>query len=74
MIPATAATSAMTEWETQIQNAHHPAWFSNELGWQGTTHLDAQAFCESIPHGASSLQLCPLQAYCPNGPKNDKPL
>eukprot|EP00804_Cyclotella_cryptica_P026898 CCRYP_019595-RA/>CCRYP_019595-RA protein AED:0.00 eAED:0.00 QI:103/1/1/1/1/1/2/486/1007 len=73
-VPAVVETSTMTEWETQIQNAHHPAWFSNELGWQGTTHLDAQAFCKSIPHGAGTLELCPLQAYCPNGPKNDKPL
>ena len=49
-------------------------WFSNESGWQGTTHLDAQAFCESIRHGSGTLELCPLQAYCPNGPQNDKPL
>ena len=65
---------SMTEWEIQVQTAHHPAWFSNEFGWEGTTHSDAEAFCRSIPHGSSTLELCPLQAYCPNGPRNEKPL
>lgn len=73
-LAAAEGLNYMTEWEINIQNAHHPAWFSNEFGWQGTTYLDAQAFCESIPHGAGTLQLCPLQAYCPNGPRNSKPL
>lgn len=66
--------SSMTEWEVQVQTAHHPAWFSNEYGWEGTTYSDAEAFCESIPHGKSTMELCPLQAYCPNGPRDEKPL
>lgn len=66
--------SSMTEWEIQVQTVHHPAWFSNQFGWEGTTYSDGVAFCESIPHGKSTLQLCPIQAYCPNGPRDDKPL
>lgn len=67
--------SSMTEWEKQVQTVHHPAWFSNnEFGWEGTTYSDGVAFCESIPYGKSTLQLCPIQAYCPNGPRDDKPL
>lgn len=73
-IAAAEGLSSMTEWEIQVQTAHHPAWFSNEFGWEGTTYSDAEAFCETIPHGKSTLELCPLQAYCPNGPKNEKPL
>ena len=64
-------SSSMTASETKIQDAHRPAWFSNEFGWRGTTHEDAGAFCESIPHGADgTLRLCPLEAYCPNGPRD----
>lgn len=70
------STSSMTEWEMQIQDVHHPAWFSKEFGWKGTTYNDAKAFCESIPHGDDdgTLHLCPLAAYCPNGPRNTEPL
>ena len=74
--PSQPPPSAMTEWEQQIQDAHRPSWFSDRLGWEGTTHEDAKAFCESIPRGSGgdTLHLCPLQAYCPNGPRDAKPL
>jgi hypothetical protein len=60
-IAAAEGLSSMTEWELQVQIAHHPAWFSNEFGWEGTTYSDAEAFCNGIPHGKSTLELCPLQ-------------
>ena len=53
--------SYITEWEMQVQKVHHPAWFSNDLGWKGTTYSDAEAFCNSIPHSSNTLELCPLQ-------------
>lgn len=69
------SSSSMTELEIKIEEAHHPTWYNNELGWKGTTYNDAKAFCESIPHGDSgTLHLCPLEAYCPNGPRVSAPL
>ena len=67
-------TSSMTKIDIQIQDVHHPTWFSNDLGWQGTTYDGAKIFCESIPHGDGTLHLCPLIAYCPNGPPAVHPL
>jgi len=67
--------SYMTAPEMLIQNEFRPAWFNTEFGWQGTTYNDARAFCESIPHGdGGTLHLCPLEAYCPNGPRDTEPL
>jgi len=68
-------SSSMTALETQIQDAHHPAWFSSEFGWQGTNYQDAKTFCESIPYrDDGTLHLCPLAAYCPNGQRDIEPL
>jgi len=66
--------SSMTASEMQIQDTHHPTWFSRENGWQGTTYDDARKFCESIPHHGGTLHLCPLEAYCPNGQRDTEPL
>jgi hypothetical protein len=62
---------SMTALEAQILVTHHPVWLNSDLGWQGTTYDDAKAFCESI---SDTLHLCPLDAYCPNGPRDIKPL
>jgi len=64
----------LTAWEQQIREKHNPVWFDNQLGWQGTTHADARAFCNTVaPHGqhGATMDLCPIQAYCPNGPNDD---
>ena len=69
-------THSLTDMEVKIVDAHHPVWFSNQVGWQGTTHAHAKEFCESIPHseGGKTLHLCPLEAHCPNGPRETEPL
>lgn len=66
--PVATESSSMTESEKQIQDMHHPTWYSNQFGWQGTNYDAAKAFCQSIPHGSDggTLHLCPLEAYCPN--------
>jgi len=63
--------------EQSIFDTYHPYWFSDVQGWSGTTYEDAKMFCESMQVGASpddTFHLCPLEAYCPNGPINNKPL
>ena len=65
----------MTELEVRVTETHHPAWFSTDSGYKGTTYNDARAFCESIPVGeGDTYHLCPLSAYCPNGPTDTEPL
>ena len=64
----------MNQLEIQIQNLHQPMWFNSEEGWQGASYNDGRAFCESIPHGDGTLHLCPLDAHCPNGPRESEPL
>ena len=63
---------SMTALEAQTHNEHAPAWLNSDFGWQGTTYDDAKAFCETITDG--TRHLCPLSAYCPNGPIDIKPL
>jgi len=63
--------------QTTIIKYFHPHWFSDELGWSGTTYEAAKKFCESIEieeNLGDTLHLCPLEAYCPNGPIDYKPL
>ena len=68
-------SSTMTILEKKIQDLHSPAWYNDKFGWQGTTYEDAKMFCESISHGeGGTLHLCPLSAYCPNGPRDTGPL
>ena len=54
-----------------------PHWFSDAQGWSGTTHEVAKKFCEYIMIGQDqndTMHLCPLEAYCPNGAIESKPL
>jgi hypothetical protein len=67
--------ATMTEMEVEISDLHNPVWFSSDAGWAGTTYDDAKAYCESCAiDGVETLHLCPLSAFCPNGPTNTKPL
>jgi len=52
-----------TEKEQIVLDELHPIWFGREQGYQGTTHSDAVEFCSNV----AGLQLCPIEAYCPNG-------
>lgn len=60
--------TAETRLEQGILDSHHPIWYSREDGYQGTTHEDAAAFCNSM----GEMVLCPREAYCPGD--SDKPL
>ena len=64
----TAATDSnesieFTDKEQFIVDNLHPIWYGRDDGYQGTTHDDAKQFCKSI----GGMELCPLEAYCPNG-------
>ncbi len=52
-----------TKEEQIVLDELHPIWFGREQGYQGTTHSDAVEFCSNV----AGLQLCPIEAYCPNG-------
>ena len=63
--------------QSALVESYHPHWFSDKEGWSGTTYEDAKLFCNSIKidkDQKDTLHLCPLNAYCPNGPIDDKPL
>lgn len=65
----------MTMLEIATQNTIHPEWFDSRLGWSGGTYDNAKAYCESLPQpNKGHWYLCPHQAYCPNGPREDEPL
>ena len=67
--------TTMTEMEVEILNLHHPVWLGTDAGWAGTTYDDAKKFCESYESFTNgTLHLCPLSAFCPDGPTNTKPL
>jgi hypothetical protein len=60
------------EAEQYILDKFKPVWFGRDHGYSGTTYDDAQVFCENI----ARMELCPLEAYCPNGnnPLDKNPL
>ncbi|KAL3801053.1 hypothetical protein HJC23_002346 [Cyclotella cryptica] len=60
------------ETEQSILDEFKPVWFGRDQGYSGTTYDDAQVFCENV----AGMELCPLDAYCPNGndPSNENPL
>jgi hypothetical protein len=61
----------LTDREEKVLNNLHPVWFSRSHGYRGTTHEEAELFCNA----AVGMHLCPIEAYCPNGPTSDrKPL
>jgi len=63
--------SALTERENGAVNNLRPLWFDSSHGYRGTTHEEADLFCKA----AIGMHLCPIEAYCPNGPTTDnKPL
>mmetsp|Transcript_12430 Transcript_12430/g.19128 ORF Transcript_12430/g.19128 Transcript_12430/m.19128 type:complete len:834 (+) Transcript_12430:2-2503(+) len=68
-------SSSMSMLEIVTQNSFHPEWFDSRLGWLGGTYDEARAFCESLPQPNNGhWYLCPRQAYCPNGPRENEPL
>lgn len=68
-------SSSMSMLEIVTQNTYHPEWFDSRLGWLGGTYDDARAFCESLPQPNNGhWYLCPRQAYCPQGPRENEPL
>jgi len=54
----------VTQTEEIVMSTMHPMWFGREDGYHGTTHEEAELFCRTI----GNLHLCPVEAYCPNGP------
>jgi len=56
--------------ETIIVSSLHPVWFGREHGYHGTTHEEAELFCRSV----GTMNLCPIDAHCPNGPRDSKAL
>ena len=65
----------LTELEHAIKSRYLPFWFGFKDGWSGSTYDEAVKFCAFIDPGrGDNFHLCPLAAYCPNGPDNDKPL
>lgn len=65
----------LTELEHAIKTRYIPFWFGFKDGWSGSTYDEAVKFCASVDPGkGENFHLCPLAAYCPNGPDYDKPL
>eukprot|EP00804_Cyclotella_cryptica_P026901 CCRYP_019600-RA/>CCRYP_019600-RA protein AED:0.02 eAED:0.02 QI:71/1/1/1/1/1/3/1303/1133 len=65
----------LTELEHAIKNRYIPFWFGFKDGWNGSTYDEAVKFCASVDPGrGENFHLCPLAAYCPNGPEYEKPL
>lgn len=61
------------EQEQIVLDVFKAQWFGREDGYSGTTYEDAAEFCNNV----NGMELCPLLAYCPNGPVNElggKPL
>lgn len=73
-----SASKGLTELEQEVKDTLNPYWFDSSMGWTGTTHADAEAFCEKLSAGnnGETFHLCPVQAYCANGPNptTEKPL
>jgi len=65
-----SSVSATSTQEKDILHNMHPLWFHRKDGYHGTTHEEAELFCKTI----GDMQLCPAEAYCPNGSTKSKPL
>jgi hypothetical protein len=72
VVKESSASSMLTTAEQSVLDIMHPLWFGKKHGWQGITYDDAVEFCKNV----GGMSLCPLEAYCPNGPdvKNRPPL
>eukprot|EP00571_Detonula_confervacea_P005178 CAMPEP_0172328788 /NCGR_PEP_ID=MMETSP1058-20130122/60533_1 /TAXON_ID=83371 /ORGANISM="Detonula confervacea, Strain CCMP 353" /LENGTH=2032 /DNA_ID=CAMNT_0013045917 /DNA_START=48 /DNA_END=6146 /DNA_ORIENTATION=- len=64
---ATRELPPYTEEEQAVLDIFKPAWFGREEGYQGTTYAESAEFCNNV----AGMELCPLSAYCPNGPADD---
>jgi len=60
----------MTQTEEIILSTMHPMWFGRKHGYHGTTHEESEIFCRTV----ADMHLCPIEAYCPNGPLDNKVL
>ena len=65
-----SSIGAKSTQEKDILHNMHPLWFHRKDGYHGTTHEEAELFCKTI----GDMQLCPAEAYCPNGSTKSKPL
>jgi hypothetical protein len=69
------SSHTLTELEHNVKSKYIPFWFGFKDGWTGGSYQNALDFCASVDSGqGDSFHLCPLMAYCPNGPQFDKPL
>lgn len=62
-----------TQDEQNVLDIFKAQWYGREEGYQGGTYSEAMQFC----HTVANMELCPLVAYCPNGPTeeaNGRPL
>jgi len=53
-----------TTFEQAVLDIFKPQWYGRDDGYQGTTYYESQEFCNNV----SGMLLCPIEAYCPNGP------
>eukprot|EP00579_Thalassiosira_antarctica_P029645 CAMPEP_0202030230 /NCGR_PEP_ID=MMETSP0905-20130828/64388_1 /ASSEMBLY_ACC=CAM_ASM_000554 /TAXON_ID=420261 /ORGANISM="Thalassiosira antarctica, Strain CCMP982" /LENGTH=1463 /DNA_ID=CAMNT_0048594023 /DNA_START=42 /DNA_END=4433 /DNA_ORIENTATION=- len=60
----------LTQTEGIILSTMHPMWFGRKHGYHGTTHEESEIFCRTV----ADMHLCPIEAYCPNGPLDNKVL
>ena len=53
-----------TEQEQVVLDVFKAQWFGRADGYKGTTYSEAALFCNNV----AGMELCPIVAYCPNGP------
>jgi len=53
--------------EQAAMDYFHPVWYGKKHGYKGTSHMEAEQFCNNI----GGKRLCRLEAYCPDGVAND---
>lgn len=72
---SSSSMHALTELEHTVRSKYIPIWFGFKDGWSGGTYEAAVEFCSGVDPGhGDNFRLCPLMAYCPNGPDYEKPL
>ncbi len=58
-----AVSSAPSVLDKAAMDHFKPIWYGRKHGWKGSTHQDAEKFCNNI----GDLQICPILALCPDG-------
>lgn len=58
----------LTETEQAVLDIYKAQWYGRDEGYQGGTYTESAKFCNHI----AGMDMCPLQAYCPNGPVNEQ--